>query len=270
MKSIHEPHEKEPDHQLESERFLCEMEAEFLIHELKDPLAVIESGMELLLKKPDKFGPYSTVLQKILNRTLRNSRKASHMLYGLLEVGRSQEGQFVITDISPSDLVLAVLSESLELLPHNPEKDVPDNMNSEDMHQVLEAQGIHVEISQETYQSKLLQDEVKIRQITGNLIKNALHYMNESLNISIDIKGSELHIHMSDDGPGIDPSQHELIFRRYAQVKNSIPEVQRSKHGLGLAGARIIARCLGGDITLNSRKGEGADFLLKLPVPFNK
>ncbi len=50
MKPKYDSHEKESDHQLESERFLCEMEAEFLIHELKAPLAVIESGMELLLK----------------------------------------------------------------------------------------------------------------------------------------------------------------------------------------------------------------------------
>jgi signal transduction histidine kinase len=56
-----------------------------------------------------------------------------------------------------------------------------------------------------------------------------------------------------------------MIFKRYAQVKEcSI--VPRKGHGLGLAGALILARCLGGNITLESRPGQGATFRLVLPV----
>ncbi|MGV7224599.1 MAG: ATP-binding protein, partial [Nitrospinales bacterium] len=57
----------------------------------------------------------------------------------------------------------------------------------------------------------------------------------------------------------------ELIFKRYAQVKEcSI--VPRKGHGLGLAGALILARCLGGDIKIESQKGQGATFRLTLPL----
>ena len=66
-------------------------------------------------------------------------------------------------------------------------------------------------------------------------------------------------------GPGGDPGHQELIFKRYAQVKEcSI--VPRKGHGLGLAGALILARCLGGDINIDSQKGQGAAFRLTLPL----
>jgi signal transduction histidine kinase len=56
-----------------------------------------------------------------------------------------------------------------------------------------------------------------------------------------------------------------MIFKRYAQVKEcSI--VPRKGHGLGLAGALILTRCLGGDIQIDSQKGQGAIFRLTLPL----
>jgi signal transduction histidine kinase len=70
---------------------------------------------------------------------------------------------------------------------------------------------------------------------------------------------------VADDGPGIAPDHHELIFKRYTQVKECAM-VERKGHGLGLAGSLIMARSLGGDIEVSSRKGEGATFRLMLPL----
>jgi signal transduction histidine kinase len=42
--------------------------------------------------------------------------------------------------------------------------------------------------------------------------------------------------------------------------------VERKGHGIGLAGSLIMARSLGGDIEVSSRKGEGATFRLTLPL----
>jgi len=142
--------------------------------------------------------------------------------------------------------------------------------NPEDMAAWMASRGIRVTIEPDVYQTRMWQDEIKLRQILGNLIKNALHYMDHSLNLVLKTSSAELRIHVMDDGPGIDPDQQELIFRRYAQAKHTAPHMQRSKHGLGLAGARIMARCLGGDITIKSKKGEGTDFQLRLPLNFEK
>jgi signal transduction histidine kinase len=43
-------------------------------------------------------------------------------------------------------------------------------------------------------------------------------------------------------------------------------KISRKGHGLGLAGALILARSLGGDIALKSKQGQGATFILILPL----
>ncbi|MGA8020769.1 MAG: hypothetical protein WCA42_18020, partial [Desulfobacterales bacterium] len=64
----------------EAGRFFREVEIEFLIHELKDPFAIIETGVRTLLEKKDKFGPLTPRQEKILKRTLRSSNRARTML----------------------------------------------------------------------------------------------------------------------------------------------------------------------------------------------
>ncbi len=72
-------------------------------------------------------------------------------------------------------------------------------------------------------------------------------------------------LEIADDGPGIDPAHHQKLFRRYQQL-NPASSVSRKGHGLGLAGARIIARLMGGDIQLISQRKQGAIFRLVLPI----
>ncbi|MEA3437503.1 MAG: hypothetical protein U9R43_13620, partial [Thermodesulfobacteriota bacterium] len=59
--------------------FFREIEVEFLIHELKDPVAIIETGVRTLLEKRDKFGTLSSRQEKTLKRILRNSNKTRAM-----------------------------------------------------------------------------------------------------------------------------------------------------------------------------------------------
>ena len=112
---------------------------------------------------------------------------------------------------------------------------------------------------------EMVQDEVKFGQIVGNLIKNALHHRRKQVEIKLAVENANLLLTVSDDGPGVDTEHQELIFRRYAQV-NECSIVPRKGHGLGLAGALILARCLGGDIKIDSQKGRGALFRLTLSL----
>jgi signal transduction histidine kinase len=85
------------------------------------------------------------------------------------------------------------------------------------------------------------------------------------LGVQLEVDENNLVVAVRDDGPGIEPENHEMVFQRYAQVKEcSI--VPRKGHGLGLAGANIISRCLGGSLELESEKGRGATFRLTIPL----
>jgi signal transduction histidine kinase len=78
-----------------AEQFFREIEIEFLVHELKDPIAIIETGLRTLLERQDKFGTLSPRQENTLKRTLRNSKKARELLHNLLEIGRSESGCFI-------------------------------------------------------------------------------------------------------------------------------------------------------------------------------
>jgi signal transduction histidine kinase len=102
-----------------------------------------------------------------------------------------------------------------------------------------------------------------IIQILVNLIGNAVRHSPEgsTVAISFELSGNQTQVHVSDNGPGIDPADQQRIFERFQRAKTS-----EEGSGLGLAIARRLARSMGGDITLNSTPGEGACFTLSLPA----
>jgi two-component system, OmpR family, sensor kinase len=246
-------------------QFFKEIEIEFLVHELKDPIAIIETGLRTLLERQDKFGSLSARQENTLKRALRNSKKARELLHNLLEIGRSEAGCFIGERFQPSKSVLQALKDALETNAWDVFEKYISYQNEIEALKFLVSSGINLEISPTLSDLEMFQDEIKFRQVVGNLIKNALHHRQQSVYIRMELDGDYLVTAVTDDGPGIEPEQHAMVFRRYAQVKEcSI--VPRKGHGLGLAGADIISRCLGGHLELESAKGQGATFRLILPL----
>ena len=245
--------------------FFRDINVEFLIHELKDPISVIETAVRMLLEKPDKFGPLTDRQEKALNRALRNSKKARSLLADMLEVGRSDAGCFQSCRFNPASIVDEVLMEALEVFNVSPLETVPEAEQGPDRDAVLRQLGIHLTCSDGVRGAQLCQDEAKFRQIVGNLIKNALQHRHQRLEIDVDVIEDRLIVEVVDDGPGVEKENRELIFERYIRLK-ACTLLSRTGHGLGLAGARILARHLGGNITVTSNPGAGAAFRLTLPL----
>lgn len=255
----HEPGEVDPD------RFFREIDIEFLVHELKDPIAVIETGIRTLLERREKYGGLTSKQEKTLRRTLRNSKKARDMLKNLLEIGRSQSGCFAACRFNPAKAVLQTLFDALET---NSWK-IFEACYSYDLEaerlQYLSECGITMNVDPESGDAEMFHDEVKFCQVVGNLIKNALHHREKNLEIRLVQHGSSYAVEVADDGPGIDAAHHEMIFQRYTRLDECTIQ-PRNGHGLGLAGARILARRMGGDIVVSSRKRKGTTFRLTLPL----
>jgi signal transduction histidine kinase len=245
--------------------FFREIQIEFLLHELKDPIAIIETGARTLLEKKEKYGALTPRQEKTLDRILRNTKKTREMLHDLLEVGRSEAGSVVCCPFQPAKATLDVLMEALETKANGIFEQVKLSSRENDMLKALGDHGILLDISPQLTFTEMLQDEIKFRQIVANLIKNALHYRRERIVIRLERDNDTLLFEVADDGPGIAPEHHQLIFQRYAQV-DSCATLSRQSHGLGLAGALILARCLGGNIDLMSEKDQGATFRLTIPI----
>jgi signal transduction histidine kinase len=247
------------------EQFFREIEIEFLVHELKDPIAIIETGLRTLLERQDKFGALSQRQQSTLKRTLRNSKKARELLNNLLEIGRSEAGCFMGMRFQPVQSTRQALEDALETHAWSVFEKYTQYEKQTEALEFLAANDVVFDVAPQAAEVEMFQDEVKFRQVIGNLIKNALHHRQKKVDIHIELDGDHLVIAVADDGPGIEPHHHEMVFRRYAQVKECAI-VSRKGHGLGLAGANIISRCLGGRLELESEKGKGATFRLILPL----
>jgi signal transduction histidine kinase len=247
--------------------FFREINIEFLIHELKDPVAVIETGVRTLLERQEKYGSLTPRQEKILKRALRNTHKARAMLHGLLEVGRSETGCFFCCRFRPVSCTYSVLSDALDAVAGDISEQFRNITDRSAALDFLAGHGIQLSYAPQLETVEMLQDETKFRHVVGNLIKNALYHRSRRIEIRIDRDETCLTLDVRDDGPGIDPAHHQLIFQRYKQLQECALS-PRNGHGLGLAGALTIARCLGGDIVIASQKGKGATFRLRLPLVF--
>ncbi|HUE76296.1 MAG TPA: ATP-binding protein [Longimicrobiales bacterium] len=114
-------------------------------------------------------------------------------------------------------------------------------------------------------------DPDRVRQILQNVISNALKYTPPpgEVTVRIDFRsgstetpGAWAHVSVTDTGVGIPVQEQDRIFDEFHRVPGS----GASGHGLGLAISRRIARLLGGDVSVHSDPGEGATFVLSLPL----
>jgi signal transduction histidine kinase len=109
-------------------------------------------------------------------------------------------------------------------------------------------------------------DESKIGQILRNLVSNALKFTERGeVRVRSRISGPWLEISVIDSGIGIAPENQDRIFQEFAQIDSPIQGRVKGT-GLGLPLSRKLATLLGGELTVESKLGEGSRFTLKLPV----
>jgi two-component system sensor histidine kinase KdpD len=108
-------------------------------------------------------------------------------------------------------------------------------------------------------------DVHQIERVLVNLIENALRYSpsSESVRVQVSTTGSEVLVRVIDRGPGVDQGELERIFEPFQRGSRS---GEARGAGLGLAISRGFAEANGGRIWAESRQGQGASFVLALPV----
>jgi two-component system NtrC family sensor kinase len=106
-------------------------------------------------------------------------------------------------------------------------------------------------------------DAGQIQQVMLILLVNAAEALGKDgrIEVKTEVADATVKIHVRDNGPGIPQEVMPKIFEPFFTTKE---EQQRT--GLGLAVAKSIVEQHGGEITVQSRKGEGTEFLVSLPV----
>lgn len=113
-------------------------------------------------------------------------------------------------------------------------------------------------------------DQLRIHRIMANLLGNALKYTDEgSVHISVDYittnAGSVLEMHVIDTGVGIEDKFQQLIFSPMMRIRNDNGNESEGA-GLGLSIVREFINDLGGQIAVSSTPGEGARFIVMIPL----
>ena len=247
-----------------SDDFFRALDTQLLVHELKGPLILIEAATRTLIEQTARLGPLTKRQERTLKRILRGALRGRRLVNQLLEIGRAESAEFSLVSFDAAEAVLKVLIESIESSDAELAARLSDASAGGAQLAVLAQVGITLKIAAGIDQVRVFQDPVKFDLIVSNLIQNALHFRRQSLEIVVDREGGDLIIAVQDDGPGIPPEHHAAVFERYKQLPIH-DGFERKGHGLGLAGALILARRLGGDISLDSVPGQGATFRFRIP-----
>ena len=216
-----------------------------IVHDLKTPLTSVLATLEMVLD--GDFGLVTEDQRRALADAEGKAEDLLALIEDLLEIARIEEGMIVLqpTPIAPAALLAEVVHEwSLRFQQENAKAtiDVTDDAP------VFEA------------------DKGLLKRVFANLVQNALTHTAKSVTISFSARkeGDGVLFTIADDGPGIPPEYHEVIFRKFEQVKAAVPRVRSS--GLGLAFCKLVADAHGGRIWVQSTEGRGSAFHLTLPI----
>jgi signal transduction histidine kinase len=206
-------------------------------HELRGPLMAITSNAELVVPRRDE-----TDEQPLANIRLA-ARQMAEIMNDLLLLARSEDA----TD----DVLYAVdLCACIDRLAHFYEHESKTRSISLSVR--------HVE------RATVYGNPDHLYRILDNLVRNAFRYTPNGGSVEIVQAGdrNSIFVGVTDTGIGIDPDAFEKIFERFWRADASR---STAGSGLGLAIARSLARRHGGEIYVQSRRGSGSTFTLRLP-----
>ena len=256
---------KKKDKELGSNMERNRIKLDFLVHDLKVPLAVIEAGLLSLLQKTEKYGPLTEKQTKVLERALRNTIVTRTLVNDALELGRSSAGIINKIHFSAARFISETLIEVFDLTDQNLADEIREQQSLSELKSVLARRGILLEVPEELWNTELCLDESKVRQVFRNLLNNALKYRKSRVILNLETKERQLCLSVCDDGEGIPASYHSRIFECYFQMDMQTDHCIRG-HGLGLAGVQVLIEDMGGELLLESDMGKGATFTVKIPL----
>ncbi|HEX6052879.1 MAG TPA: hybrid sensor histidine kinase/response regulator [Gemmatimonadaceae bacterium] len=217
-----------------------------IVHDLKTPLTSIIATLEMLAD--GDLGPVNVSQQGALRDTENKAQELLRLIEDLLEVARIEETSIALDleEMQPSALVNEIMHDwALRL---QQERAVTS-----------------VEVAADT--PAFLADRALLKRVFGNLIQNSLVHSSRAVELRVyartDPRGVLFTV--ADNGPGIPPQYHEVIFHKFESVKTpNVPRVRSS--GLGLTFCRLVVEAHGGRIWVQSSEGAGSAFHILLPV----
>jgi PAS domain S-box-containing protein len=235
-------------------------------HELRTPLNAI-LGFSQLLNRDHTLPVAKQTQIGIINRS---GEHLLNLINDILEMSKIEAGRVMLT-VKNFDL-LYLLRSLVELF-----------------HLKADSKGLNLIMQIDPSVPQYIQtDEGKLRQVLTNLLSNAIKFT-QTGSVTLRVQAESLppekssikhtgvadqslipkpqcsiYFAIEDTGPGIDPTEHEILFEPFMQTQTGHKSQEGT--GLGLPISRQFVQLMGGDLNVHSIPGRGATFWFEIPV----
>ncbi len=217
-----------------------------LAHELRNPLAPLKNGLQLMELAPDD----PTVIDNTRNMMMRQLDHMVRLVDDLMDLSRISRGKLeLIKEHTELDRIIGTAVEATQPL---------------------------MDRKEHRFDVRILQgglvvngDQARLVQVVANLLNNAAKYTPHEghISLTLDKEGSEAVIRVKDDGIGIDPGALEHVFDMFAQVQGAQNDHSAGGLGIGLNIVRRLVHMHHGSVVGNSAgMGQGSEFVVRLPL----
>ena len=218
-----------------------------IVHDLKSPLTSVLATLELL--GDGDFGQLTDDQKRAVGDAEGKAEDLLTLIEDILEVARIEEAAVTLTrsPIAPA----ALLSELYYEWQHR-----------------FQQEGTRATIKIDDDTPVFHADKALLKRVFSNLIQNAVSHSSRAIELSISAKrsGDAVLFTFADNGPGIPPEYHEVIFRKFGQVASGAITPRVRSSGLGLTFCKLVVDLHGGMIWVKSHEGEGSVFYVQLPL----
>lgn len=216
-----------------------------LAHELRNPLAPIRNGLDLLRRANDK----PAMIERVAGMMERQLAQLVRLIDDLLDIARITSGKVELKKTRVD--LRRILATAIETT-------TP----------MIEAAGHELRFEPPNEALLIEADATRIAQVVSNLLNNAAKYTPAGgcIKLSARREGAEVVIAVADSGVGIAPEHLGSVFGMFTQVEHNKSRAEGGL-GVGLSLVRHLVELHGGRVTAESAGlGKGSTFTVRLPL----
>ncbi|MBR9913970.1 MAG: HAMP domain-containing histidine kinase [Algicola sp.] len=236
-------------YQLIRQRQISQIKTDFInnmTHEFKTPIATINLALDSI-KNPKIIGDQTKVM-RYLNMIKDENKRMHAQVENVLRISKLEKNEL---NISKERVKLHDLVE--------------DAMTHVEL--IVEDRKGYVKTHLKADKSSVLANETHFTNVIVNILDNAIKYSDDAPKIDIYTEnvGNNILLKISDQGNGMSKQVQKRVFEKfYREHTGNVHNVKG--HGLGLAYVKRIVDDHQGHISVESEKGKGSTFIIKLPL----
>ncbi len=236
-------------YQLVRQKKISEIKTDFInnmTHEFKTPIATINLALDAI-KNPKIINDNQKVIRYV--KMIREENKRMHgQVENVLRISKLEKNQIEMSKVAiDMNAIVEEAISSVDLLVNSRNGTIKTDFRA--------------------IQSKILGNHLHITNVIVNMLENALKYSDEHPDIEVSTESTTKFfvLKITDQGIGMSKNAQKYVFDKfYREHKGNIHNVKG--HGLGLAYVKEIIESHQGKVFVQSEKGKGSTFTVKIPL----